>query len=70
MGLASIDRVHNRIQPTSVGETSPILKEKKLYGNDGIVESMEKSLDALSSMEGPADFSTLPTMPWKSLRLK
>jgi hypothetical protein len=52
-GLASIERGLNRIQPTSVGETSPILKEKRLCGNDGIVESMEKSFDALSSMQEP-----------------
>jgi len=33
--------------------------QKKLCGNDVIVESMEKSYD----------FTTLPTMTWKSLRL-
>jgi hypothetical protein len=59
MGLASIERASTTFKPTPVGETGPILKQKRLCGNDGIVESMEKS----------SDFPTLPTMPWKSLRL-
>jgi hypothetical protein len=46
--------------PTSVGGGKPILTKtlKDLCGNDGIVESMEKS----------SDFPTLLTMPWIPLR--
>jgi hypothetical protein len=59
MGLASIEKVLNRIQTYLGRGDKPILKEKRLCGNDGIVETVEKS----------SDFPTLPTMPWKSLRL-
>jgi hypothetical protein len=70
MGLASVERGLNRIQPTSVGGDKPHLTKKRNFVEMTALWKAWKSLSThFQDMEEPADFSTLPTMPWKSLRL-